>query len=92
MTRRKFVLSLLGSVGSVVVGFGIVDYVNNMKKIFESDYFVNGRFRNKKHARIMNEGTSLDTAKRWLFNKNDTSPKKKFILMRTKFQKSIQMT
>jgi L-ascorbate metabolism protein UlaG (beta-lactamase superfamily) len=77
MTRRKFVLSLLGSVGSVVVGFGIVDYVNNMKKIFESDYFVNGRFRNKKHARIMNEGTSLDTAKRWLFNKNDTSPKKK---------------
>jgi len=29
-------------------------------------------------ARIMNEGTSLDTAKRWLFNKNDTSPKKEF--------------
>jgi hypothetical protein len=29
MTRRKIVLSLLGSVGSVVVGFGILNYVNN---------------------------------------------------------------
>ncbi|NOX34332.1 MAG: hypothetical protein GXP56_11460 [Deltaproteobacteria bacterium] len=76
MTRRKFIFSLFGSVGSIISGFGILDYMKNMKKIFKSDYFVNGKFRNKKPVRIMNKGTNFDTAKRWLFDKNNTSPKK----------------
>jgi hypothetical protein len=41
MTRRKFILSLLGSVGSVVVGFGILDYVNNrIDNIFFVDTYL----------------------------------------------------
>ncbi len=78
MTRRKFILSLLGAVGSFVVGFATFDYVRNMKKIFKSDNFLNGRFKNKNSVDVMKKGTHLDTAKRWLFDKKDTFPKKKF--------------
>ncbi len=78
MTRRKFILSLLSAVGAVAAGFGGLDYIKNMKKIFKSDFFINGRFRNEKPVNIMNKGTHLDTVKRWLFNKEETFPKKEF--------------
>ncbi|MBE9543421.1 MAG: MBL fold metallo-hydrolase [Proteobacteria bacterium] len=78
MTRRKFILSLLGAAGSAVVGFGTFDYVRNMKNIFESDYFINGRFRNMNQVDVMKKGTNFDTAKRWLFEKKETFPKRKF--------------
>ncbi len=78
MTRRKFVLSLFGAAGTAVAGFGIFDYMRNMKKIFKSDHFVNGRFRNKNLIYEMKKGTHLDAAKRWFFEKKDTFPKKEF--------------
>ncbi len=41
MTRRKIVLSFLGSVGSVVVDFGILNYVNNrIDNIFFVDTYL----------------------------------------------------
>ncbi len=79
MTRRKFIISFLGAVGAFLVGFGAFDFLKNLKKAFKSDYFINGRFINISKASVMKKGTTFDTAKRWLFGKNNTSPKTKFL-------------
>ena len=78
ITRRRFILSLLGLAGSVMAGFGIFDYVRNMKKIYQSNYFANGRFKNIIPVDVMKKGTNFDTSKRWLLGKKDTSPERKF--------------
>ncbi len=77
MTRRKFILSLLGAVGSVGAGFGTFDYVRNMRKIFDSKNFVDGKFRNENPVYEIRKGTLFDTQKRWLTKKN-TVPEHKF--------------
>jgi len=61
-----------------MAGFGIFDYVRNMKKKFKSEYFLNGRFRNEKPVDVMKQVSNLDNAKRWFFGKKDTFPKNKF--------------
>ncbi len=78
ITRRKVILTLLGTIGIVSFGFGILNYMKNLKKHFKSDFFKNGRFRNLNSVNIMQEGTGIDTAKRWIFNKKNTFPKRKF--------------
>lgn len=77
LTRRKFIIFLLSIAGSAVAGFGIFDYVRNMKKVFKSVYFANGRFKNILPVDVMKKGTNFNTTKRWLFDKKDTSPARK---------------
>ena len=87
ITRRRFILSLLGLAGSVMAGFGIFDYVRNMKKIYQSNYFANGRFKNIIPVYVMKKGTNFDTSKRWLLGKKDTSPERKFHFKADKIDK-----
>jgi L-ascorbate metabolism protein UlaG (beta-lactamase superfamily) len=78
MTRRRFFIYLLSVIGSITFGFGIFNFIKNMKKIFKSDYFENGKFKNIIPVNIIEKGTSLNTTKRWIFGKTKTYPKRKF--------------
>ncbi len=78
MTRRQFILSLFGASGAVVATYGGLDILANKRKMFESEYFTSGKFRNIYPASVMNKGTTLDTAKRLICERKDRFPETKF--------------
>ncbi len=78
ITRRKAIVTLLGTIGIVSFGFTIFNYMKNFKKFFKSKFFKDGRFININSVDVMQEGTNFDTLKRWLFDKKNTFPKRKF--------------
>ena len=89
ITRWKAILILLGTLVSATFGFGIFDYIQNMQKNFKSNYFNNGKFKNITPVDIIKKGTTLNTAKRWFFNKKNTFLNRKFHFSADKIPKMV---